>query len=1514
MAGSPPSNISSVSSPSVQQPVDLDQGNPSFSSASSSAWMSSVDWANLDFSSLPLHPTVLASLATLDPSSTPPTEHDPANQPARPAGPARSQSSQHHPAAHQPYRAHHQASSSFSASASSSAFVSPTSTQPPSPSPFAFVPPTTQGFPSFIQQNQQHQPPFRPTNTSNQPVPSLLTQRLQQQQQQQQQQQPSTATNSRSPLSTNMPPSLSSSSSSSSNSAQRGNQGSSFSTSPYLSGRPMAPPPTGNKQPLNGRWTDGPDGSSELGSPNEGPSSFPRARPHRPSTNALPNPSSNPNANTNTNSNPSTNPPSQQQQPSPRPATTLPSAHQLPAFAFPPAHMNSENSSGTPTVNLPELPSDFSLAQYLNGNHAGAGVGANGNDTLAMAIRVGMGIGMSLGGQFNGSPGDGKNRTNVNMMGNLPAALLSPTLSEHPSGWGDIGLFPSSTLSLADSPRSSVGLSRPEHLRRTSGSSMHQTDSSIGGGPTGLNSSTASPSGLGKSFDKKSIVSDILSDVIFSRKPSASSVVSSPSQSASTSTKLTTTSNATGSTGTSANSSTTTTTTTTTTNNNNSNNSNNSTTLTNSANSRRLSGSTPSSLGSTAPSGGGLYHSLPNLSTSPPYPSYPSPVQEENSSELNSPTAQTIGTDEPNPHTDPVAAQVWKMYSKHKSELPNGQRMENLTWRMMAMNLRKKELAEQAAAAQAASAVVPTVPTVASQSGKPDGSTTVDAKPIKTESDLSLNILLSDAALAAIGDAHKPPGSLGSSFLSKEKDEQKETLKEEGKENVSLEEEAKKKEDVLAEEVTRGRRQRTSRIVGFNAYSPNPSTLEDSDVMDWRAKSRSRSRMSMDWRAASRSRSRAPFAEYEHNEAHSHYLLGALDFLNATPAYNSHAHQPATASLVGSQGIPIPGQNHFQSMAPFEPGFDSQHFFPRSMLDLGGNDLGGFSFLDSSGDIAFSGPGAYPTQMFLRGDQTGSGSGSGSGLGTSPYDGSGGSESRRASRLGTSTTDGDVQISSLLGQKRPAEFVPRGDPTYGPDVETRAPSESPGTTDTIFPSSTFTFQYPSSDPYRAFFELDPSASSSTPGERPGVGGNDKVPDSGTPQEDYWFNLATSITTTPTSQDASPGYGPAGGHHPDASLYDSLGQPSAEPSGVNMQNLMNLFYTASNNSQPHSPINPTTAHPVGVRAGATTGPGGTTFTHINPTQTLGNGDSLYDSISFNGLSDSSSGAYTSPLADSPQSIGGGSSSAVRPAGPSRLVSSSFQQFQLGPPPSSNSASGSRNPSRKNSGAGRGVGLSRSTSSPNSATIHRFSSTLGTLSTPSSQTSKPKGDQSKPVTPGPGCGGNSEGNTPEGSSSTASASTGGATGGQAGEPPTICSNCHTTNTPLWRRDPDGNPLCNACGLFYKLHGVVRPLSLKTDVIKKRNRITGQKDPALQRKSSAGLVSVGNRPKSSSGQNASSESGSGSSFSHSNPNGFGLGLSGPSTTATGTGAGTTKRARRVSEAQQLSANLMAEHGGKP
>ncbi|KAA8912182.1 hypothetical protein TRICI_003584 [Trichomonascus ciferrii] len=57
---------------------------------------------------------------------------------------------------------------------------------------------------------------------------------------------------------------------------------------------------------------------------------------------------------------------------------------------------------------------------------------------------------------------------------------------------------------------------------------------------------------------------------------------------------------------------------------------------------------------------------------------------------------------------------------------------------------------------------------------------------------------------------------------------------------------------------------------------------------------------------------------------------------------------------------------------------------------------------------------------------------------------------------------------------------------------------------------------------------------------------------------------------------------------------------------------------------------------------------------------------------------------------------------------------------------------------------------------------------------------------------------------------------------------CNNCGTTTTPLWRRSPEGHPLCNACGLFYKLHGVIRPLSLKSNVIRKRKRKKKEKDP--------------------------------------------------------------------------------------
>ena len=35
--------------------------------------------------------------------------------------------------------------------------------------------------------------------------------------------------------------------------------------------------------------------------------------------------------------------------------------------------------------------------------------------------------------------------------------------------------------------------------------------------------------------------------------------------------------------------------------------------------------------------------------------------------------------------------------------------------------------------------------------------------------------------------------------------------------------------------------------------------------------------------------------------------------------------------------------------------------------------------------------------------------------------------------------------------------------------------------------------------------------------------------------------------------------------------------------------------------------------------------------------------------------------------------------------------------------------------------------------------------------------------------------------------------------------ICANCGTNTTTLWRRNAQGEPVCNACGLYFKLHGV-------------------------------------------------------------------------------------------------------------
>ncbi|KAJ6562015.1 GATA zinc finger-domain-containing protein [Mycena capillaripes] len=44
---------------------------------------------------------------------------------------------------------------------------------------------------------------------------------------------------------------------------------------------------------------------------------------------------------------------------------------------------------------------------------------------------------------------------------------------------------------------------------------------------------------------------------------------------------------------------------------------------------------------------------------------------------------------------------------------------------------------------------------------------------------------------------------------------------------------------------------------------------------------------------------------------------------------------------------------------------------------------------------------------------------------------------------------------------------------------------------------------------------------------------------------------------------------------------------------------------------------------------------------------------------------------------------------------------------------------------------------------------------------------------------------------------------------------CSHCHTRQTSVWRRNKDGDQVCNACGVYERLRGTPRPVALRSKV---------------------------------------------------------------------------------------------------
>ena len=188
---------------------------------------------------------------------------------------------------------------------------------------------------------------------------------------------------------------------------------------------------------------------------------------------------------------------------------------------------------------------------------------------------------------------------------------------------------------------------------------------------------------------------------------------------------------------------------------------------------------------------------------------------------------------------DPLATQVWKMYAKQRSQLPNGARMENLTWRMMAMTLRKKKEQEAAEAKQQA----------------------LDAQSNASRSHVSSArhspTLSSKSAANSRRSSGSFPGDNFAGGFTAIKGEGADAADASARAGASV---AKGKtrfaEVIQQEEEERGRRGRSPRTPESTA--PPAGAV---DIVDWRMKSKSRSRsrsvsaMDVDWRGVSRSRS-----------------------------------------------------------------------------------------------------------------------------------------------------------------------------------------------------------------------------------------------------------------------------------------------------------------------------------------------------------------------------------------------------------------------------------------------------------------------------------------------------------------------------------------------------------------------------------------------------------------------------------------------------------------------------------
>ncbi|TDL24175.1 hypothetical protein BD410DRAFT_820374 [Rickenella mellea] len=703
---------------------------------------------------------------------------------------------------------------------------------------------------------------------------------------------------------------------------------------------------------------------------------------------------------------------------------------------------------------------------------------------------------------------------------------------------------------------------------------------------------------------------------------------------------------------------------------------------------------------------------------------------------------------------DPLATQVWKMYARTKASLPHAQRMENLTWRMMTLAL-KKSREDEAKAAE-----------LKGKELERQGSEASAAQTTRNEAE-------SSARSAALPTQASPDQTRG------------------------------RRPDKAAARV---------RVVGFEGKNQDGEEEEDTG-MDWRAISRSRSRISMDWRPSSRSRSRPPppgqpFDQgpgYPHSWSEGKFGYATYDDSSPLPG-SLPSRAPDTRYpnnlFSTSPSIPIPGaaSNMRTSSPPLSAVYEDA---PTPSGPITYRTEPGPSRISHTDHLhhtlsAYSSPSfqpsSLPSSFGLHGPSRPPSSISPRENLTYPRHVRKTSFDHTVSRAGIPPVSGSdrhqfngrpMQDSSL-GKRRAdtphAESMLRGDPPLAGD--NRGADHQHGETrsvppvrqsDSPFPSGPFNFSFSG---YEGFFDLSGSSAQFSHAEYTSTIADDKSQQGTIP----FPHSSRSSMSVPYSPAESPGGSDAlsaAARAASAAMVEGYARVNAAnlanvDDAINYQQLMGLMYSSydANGAFSQQP-----------------------YTHVDPTQLLGVEHDSLPPQSF----------HPSPSSDG---WGGNGLNSSATASPEPYVTSSGST-----PPSTTSGTSGGASSTNRTVTGRKISSSkRVQDSPQSSTIAQRKKSL---------TGGGVGNASRQ-----GGGLRSSTSTPDLSSAAGvnGAQGGGGSGDDGDQIPTMCTNCSTTNTPLWRRDPEGQPLCNACGLFFKLHGVTRPLSLKTDVIKKRNRASG------------------------------------------------------------------------------------------